>query len=118
MAPPGLDDLWSRLERRFGLDYHQARAELDRQIAEEPEKPTAIYLSPLRHAGCDPRLGAAGPTVCGAFWRQGAGDGGGVLCPPGGALDRDFYRELRGSEAALLFAPPLSRTVPTSWKFR
>lgn len=55
----GADDLWSRLERRFGLDYHQARAELDRQIAEGAGKAyrylQALYGMPAAILASGPR---------------------------------------------------------------
>ena len=95
----GADDLWSRLERRFGLDYHQARAELDRQIAEGAGKAyrylQALYGMPAAILASGPRAdGRSSPT----------------------------RRTSTGSCAAprrrFCSAPPLSRTVPTSWKFR
>ena len=81
----GADDLWSRLERRFGLDYHQARAELDRQIAEGAGK-AYRYLQALY--GMPAAILASGPRADGLrrFLEQELGMGGGVLCPPGGAL--------------------------------
>lgn len=115
----GADDLWSRLERRFGLDYHQARAELDRQIAEGAGKayrylqalygmPAAILASGPRADGLrrflEQELGME--VVCFAR-REELSDPGGLL--PGAARLR---------VGRFCSAPPLSRTVPTSWKFR
>ncbi len=99
----GADDLWSRLERRFGLDYHQARAELDRQIAEGAGK-AYRYLQALY--GMPAAILASGPRADGLrrFLEQELGME--VVCFARReelSDQEDFYRELRGSEAALLF---------------
>lgn len=99
----GADDLWSRLERRFGLDYHQARAELDRQIAEGAGK-AYRYLQALY--GMPAAILASGPRADGLrrFLEQELGME--VVCFARReelSDQEDFYRELRGSESALLF---------------
>ena len=99
----GADDLWSRLERRFGLDYHQARAELDRQIAEGAGK-AYPYLQALY--GMPAAILASGPRADGLrrFLEQELGME--VVCFARReelSDQEDFYRELRGSESALLF---------------
>lgn len=95
----GADDLWSRLERRFGLDYHQARAELDRQIAEGAGK-AYRYLQALY--GMPAAILASGPRADGLrrFLEQELGME--VVCFARReelSDQEDFYRELRGSEA-------------------
>ena len=99
----GADDRGSRLERRFGRDYHQARAELDRQIAEGAGK-AYRYLQALY--GMPAAILASGPRADGLrrFLEQELGME--VVCFARReelSDQEDFYRELRGSEAALLF---------------
>ena len=99
----GADDLWWRLERRFGLDYRPARAELERQITEGAGR-AYRYVQALY--GMPAALLASGPRADGLrrFLEQELGME--VVCfahrEELSDLD-DFYRELRGSEAALLF---------------
>ena len=71
------------------------------RLQREPEKPTAIYRpSTACRLRSSPR--GRGPTVCGAFWSR---SWGWRWCARREELSdqEDFYRELRGSEAALLF---------------
>ena len=99
----GADDLWGRLERRFGLDYRQARKDLEQQIVEGAGRayryvqalygmPTALLAAGSRANGMrrflEQELGME--VVCFARREE--------LCD-----QEDFYQQLRNSEAALLF---------------
>ena len=88
------------------------------RLQREPEKPTAIYRpSTACRLRSSPR--GRGPTVCGAFWSR---SWGWRWCALPAGRSSPTRRTSTGSCAAprrrFCLAPPLSRTVPTSWKFR
>lgn len=107
----GADDLWGRLERRFGLDYHQSRVELDRQIAAGAGR-AYRYVQALY--GMPAALLATGPRADGLkrFLEQELGMEVVCFAHREALFDqKDFYHELRRSEAALLFGSSFEQGV-------